>query len=83
MLCKFIYLSALLDHHIEHCQFSVYQMLLKLVTETVLIFYVFVNMLTGAKKKKKATFRLIDTLKVFHTTYKTFFCQYSDTSANE
>jgi len=52
MLCKFIYLSALLHHHIEHCQFSIYQMLLKLLTETEIIFYIFIDMLTGAKKKK-------------------------------
>jgi len=51
MLCKFIYLSALLHHHIEHCQFSIYQMLLKLLTETALIFYMFIDMLTGAKEK--------------------------------
>lgn len=76
MLCNFVYLSALLHHHIEHCQFSIYRMLLKLLTETALIFYIFIDMLMGAKKK--STVQLIDTLKVFQTTYKTFFCQYLD-----
>jgi len=75
MLCKFIYLSALLHHHIEHCQFSIYGMLLKLLTETahILYFHWYVN---GGKKK--STIQLIDTIKVFQTTYKTFFCQYLD-----